>query len=134
MKHYPMPLVVQHKEQRFWRELVEPLVYNDEQGVTIVVNKGFTTDLASIYVLRVFLPWVYALLSGYGDKAAVVHDYLYTLRGYYDNNAVHHPFTRKQADQMFFRALRAEGVAWWRASMFYLGVRAGGWVSWRSGE
>ena len=133
MRYYPQPLIVQHEDRRFRKTLVAPLVYNDDHGTQITVNVGFVTDLASIYVLRFLLPWVYAMLSGYGDKAAVVHDYLYTLHGYYIDG-VYTQVTRKQADQMFFRALRAEGVARWRAYLFYWGVRIGGRRGWNAGE
>lgn len=133
MKHYPQPLIVQHEDRRFRKTLMAPLVYNDKQGARIEVNVGFVTDLASIYILRILLPVVYAMLSGYGDKAAVVHDYLYTLHGYY-HNGEYQAVTRKQADQLFFRALRAEGVARWRAYLFYAGVRIGGGFSWAEDE
>ena len=33
---------------------------------------------------------------------------------------------RKQADDVFYQPLRAEGVARWRAWLFWAGVRVGG--------
>ncbi|MFK3971796.1 DUF1353 domain-containing protein [Pseudomonas sp. NPDC087358] len=70
---------------------------------------GFTTDFASIKVLHnafLFVVFVlFALVSGYGNYAATVHDWLYTTGG----------VSPKDADAVLYRALRAESVARWRA-------------------
>jgi hypothetical protein len=62
-----------------------------------------------------FLFVLFALVSGYGNYAATVHDWLYTTG----------QVSRKQADAVLYRALRAEGVARWRAWLFWAGVRMG---------
>lgn len=129
MKQYPEQFIVAHTDKRFEKRLVAPLVYNDKQFGTIVVPANFVSDLASIYVLRFLAPLLYAVLSGYGDRAAVIHDYLYEHHGLY-GGSVSVRLGRKAADQLFFRALRAEGVALWRAYLFYYGVRAFGRWSW----
>ncbi|MGH8417347.1 MAG: DUF1353 domain-containing protein [Pseudomonas sp.] len=97
--------------------LLDDLVLaDDEQGV-ITVLSGFTTEFASIKVLHnAFLFVLFALVSGYGNYAATVHDWLYTTG----------EVTRKEADAVLYRALRAEGVARWRAWLFWAGVRIGG--------
>jgi hypothetical protein len=97
--------------------LLDELVLADESQRVITVPAGFATDFASIKVLHnAFLFALFALVSGYGNYAATVHDWLYA------TGAVR----RKQADAIFYRALRAEGVARWRAWLFWVGVRIGG--------
>lgn len=97
--------------------LLDDLVLADEDARVITVPAGFVTDFASIKVLHnVFLFVLFALLSGYGNYAATVHDWLYTSG----------TLSRKDADALLYRALRAEGVARWRAWMFWAGVRIGG--------
>ena len=97
--------------------LLADLVLADDDERTIIVPSGFTTDFASIKVLHnAFLFVLFALVSGYGNYAATVHDWLYE----------HGSLTRKEADAVLYRALRAEGVAKWRAWLFWAGVRIGG--------
>ena len=96
--------------------LLAELVLADEDERVITVPAGYTMDFASIKVLHnAFLFILFALVSGYGNYAATVHDWLYE----------HGPLSRKQADAVLYRALRAEGVARWRAWMFWAGVRIG---------
>lgn len=97
--------------------LLDDLVLADDDERVITVPAGFTTDFASIKVLHnAFLFVLFALVSGYGNYAATVHDWLYTTG----------QISRKQADAVLYRALRAEGVARWRAWLFWSGVRIGG--------
>jgi hypothetical protein len=97
--------------------LLDDLVLADEEQRTIIVPAGFITDFASIQVLHnAFLFVLFALVAGYGNYAATVHDWLY-LGG---------QVSRKEADAVLYRALRAEGVARWRAWLFWAGVRIGG--------
>lgn len=97
--------------------LLDDLVLADDDLQVITVPIGFTTDFASIKVLHnAFLFVLFALVSGYGNYAATVHDWLYTTG----------QVTRKQADALLYRALRAEGVSRWRAWLFWAGVRLGG--------
>lgn len=97
--------------------LLADLVLADEDQRVITVPAGFTTDFASIKVLHnAFLFVLFALVSGYGNYAATVHDFLYTFG----------QVNRKEADAVLYRALRAEGVARWRAWLFWAGVRIGG--------
>jgi hypothetical protein len=97
--------------------LLSDLVLADDVERVITVPSGYTTDFASIKVLHnAFLFILFALVSGYGNYAATVHDWLYE----------HGPLSRKQADAVLYRALRAEGVARWRAWLFWAGVRLGG--------
>jgi hypothetical protein len=97
--------------------LLADLVYQDDELGQITVPVGFQTDFASIWVLHnAVLIVLYALVAGYGNYAATAHDWPYT------NGQV----SRRQADDLLYRALRAEGVAKWRAALFWIGVRVGG--------
>ena len=102
---------------KFNHTLLAYLTLMDDEVGTIIVPSGFQTDFASILVLHnVFLFPLFALIAGYGNYAATVHDWLYTTG----------KVTREQADAVLYRALRAEGVAAWRAWLFWAGVRIGG--------
>lgn len=102
-----------------WNTLLSDLVYQDDELGRVTAPVGFVTDFASLQGFKnVVLFVVYALLVNYGNRAAVIHDFLYTKGS--------SPVTRKQADALFYRALRADGVARWRACIFWFGVRIGG--------
>lgn len=99
------------------RVLLADLNYFDDELGPIRVPSGFTTDFASIKALHnIFLFVLYALVAGYGNYAATVHDWLYTDQKH----------LRRVCDDVLYRALRAEGVATWRAWLFWVGVRLGG--------
>lgn len=105
------------------RRLNSDLDYVDRTFGLITASAGFVTDLASIYdTLRYIAPLLYALLAGYGDQAATIHDWLYRGYGILRKGQMYYP-TRKEADQIMYNALREEGVARWRAFIFYAGVR-----------
>lgn len=105
-----------------WR-LTDDLVYGD-----IIVPKGFITNYASIGVFHnIFLYPIYALFAGYGNYASTVHDYLYT------NLHTKPSMPRKDADRVFYEALREEGVAKWRAWLMWAGVRIGGKKAYKGG-
>jgi hypothetical protein len=103
--------------------LLAELVLADEDVGVIVVPAGVSTNFASLDVLHNVLLFVlFALVAGYGNYAATVHDWLYTTG----------QVSRKEADAVLYRALRAEGVARWRAWLFWSGVRIGGAHRYRS--
>ena len=116
MSRFVTTLKTEQTDRRTYK-LLDALVLADEDQRTIIVPAGFVTDFASIQVLHnAFLFVLFALVSGYGNYAATIHDWLY-LGG---------QISRKEADAVLYRALRAEGVARWRAYLFWLGVRTGG--------
>lgn len=83
-------------------------------GHRIDIPEGFVTDFASIPRIfwRVLPPW---------DKhvtASVIHDWLYK------SGRV----SRALADQIFLWAMEDIGVAKWKRTVIYWGVRVGGWV------
>jgi len=108
-------------------QLNKTLGYLDSVHGLIEAQATFITNYASLDSLRNILLFIfYALLADYGDKSATIHDWLYSGYGIRKaDGSIYYP-TRKEADQVLYRALRAEGVARWRAWMFYAGVRVGG--------
>ncbi len=93
-------------------ELTTPLLYRSKLlGRKIIVPVGFKTDFASVPRL----PLVYLAFGGIGDKAAVVHDYLY-----------HSAFDRDLADAILKEALIVCNVPLWKAWMMWAGVRCFG--------
>lgn len=107
--------------------MLDDFTYNDEVFGPITVKKGFETNYASLEALRnLFLFPLYALLADYGDKAATIHDWLYSGNPVTLADGTTRVLTREEADAVFYRALRDEGIARWRAATFYAGVRIGG--------
>ncbi|WP_277962055.1 DUF1353 domain-containing protein [Pseudomonas sp. RIT-To-2] len=102
---------------KWQHRLLADLILDDDLVGLITVPRGFLTDFATLDPLHnpILFPG-FALVSGYGNYAATVHDWLYSTG----------QFSRKVSDGVFYRALRAEGVAQWRAGLFWAGVRAGG--------
>lgn len=102
-------------------------------GVTIKVPAGFITDFASSP------PAVWWLIPPWGKygKAAIIHDYLYQNHRYrsqaqrMSSPLIKLPVTRKYADDIFREAMIVLGVAPWRCSLMYWGVRAFGWLAWK---
>ena len=116
MSRFTTTLKTEQTDRRTYTLLADLVLADDDQR-TIIVPAGFVTDFASIQVLHnAFLFVLFALVSGYGNYAATVHDWLY-FGG---------QVSRKEADAVLYRALRAEGVARWRAWLFWAGVRIGG--------
>jgi len=88
--------------------------YCDQQtGRVIVVPKWYVTDFASVpwYGQEVIDP------QGPTARAAIVHDWLYTIG---------EPGKRQEADDTFYRAMIAFGVDEFHARVAYNAVRAGG--------
>lgn len=94
--------------------LNKPLAYHDLFNNQIyVAHTGFETNLASIpKILRSFVdnddPHI--------KDAAVIHDYLYTIK----------TLTRLQCDAVLFRACRSLGCGLIKAYTVYFSVRLGG--------
>lgn len=93
-----------------------PLIYDDGQA-TYTVRNGFRTDLASFPgIARI---WKSKL--GPTAPPSVLHDALYEAR----------ITSRREADRLFYRALRSVGVKRLDAFVIHLGVRLGGGWYWR---
>lgn len=101
--------------------VLEPLEWRSD-AAHVVVPRGFVTDLASIpRPLRWLLD-----VTGPSREPAVLHDYLYCSQRDYGGN----PVTRRWADGLFRLALAAEGVSLLTRTVYWLGVRLGGWLQW----
>lgn len=102
-------------------ELLEELVLDLCLGAGVVgvcVPKGYVTDLASTprIVWPIFPPF------GQHQRAAIVHDYLYSR---------HARCSRFLADSLFREAMAALGVPLWRRVVMYYAVRLFGWAAFR---
>lgn len=121
---FPLPLKIENladgSEYEF--KLLSQFVFRwqgtkEQPARDLVVPAEFCTDFASIpRPLQGFLDAVNDVAP-----AAVVHDFLYTSQMFE---------SRAMADQIFFDALRANGVGWMRARTLWAGVRLGGWIKW----
>lgn len=103
-----------HKSKRW--VLTKALEYTTEDGWTVEVPSGYSTDLDSVPRI----PIAYAWLKGRATKSAVIHDWLY-----------YNKHDRKEADKIFLEAMKAEGVAAWRRWPIYSAVRAFGWLAYK---
>ena len=80
------------------------------KGITLIIPEGFETDLASIpQILQNIIP-----LIGNHLQAAIVHDMCYRSKV---------GVSKKDADDMFYDAMRSLGVSWWKAQTMYQAVR-----------
>lgn len=102
--------------------LHSPLTYYTEAGEFITAPAGFKTDLASIpRPIQVLLPPI-----GRYDRAAVIHDLLYTTHAV-ENRAI----SKAEADDIFLEALLVCKVNKIKAYSMYLAVSLFGYSSWR---
>ena len=118
------PLVVKKLESGQW-EVYEELEYhvgNKDSDEIIRVPKGTLTDFASVPrgLWNIFPP------DGEYTSAAVVHDFIYGLRGKLPSKT----YTREEADKIFAEAMQVLGVPFWKRYTMFYAVRAGGWVYW----
>jgi hypothetical protein len=99
-------------DNRSW-VVVQDLVFGP-----YTVPAGFVTDLAS---LPAFLRWWTDPWGRHGH-AAIVHDLLYWTQ----------KTTRRQADDVFLRGMKALRVRTTQRYALWLGVRLFGWLAWRN--
>lgn len=103
-------LVVVHVSDDIKR-LVYPLEFESVSlGRVIRVPVGFECDLGSVPRL----PLAYLFFGGVADQAAALHDWLYSGR---------ERVTRKQADTVFYEAMKATRTAAWRRYPMLWAVR-----------
>lgn len=150
MDRFPLPLKAQLPIQGDRAELLAGFMFQDPDHGLVQVPAEFSTDFASVKPLRtiamallllsllVGVLWpkvgaaigtlgfyvlvLYAGVVGYGNAAATVHDRLYVTA----------ELSRRDADAVFLNALRASGVARWRAWLMWAGVRLGGYWRYKS--
>jgi len=89
-------------------------------GRVIIVPEGFKYDKASVpRAVWWYIPRDDAQI----EQAAKFHDWLY------ENQKIEGEWmTRKEADQIFLKILKSEGMRWSKRRMVYLAVRSGGWI------
>lgn len=94
-------------------ELTKPLLFFvgplGSWNVSVLVPEGFKTDLASTPRLL----WPIFPPGGPWIRAAILHDYLYSLPS----------CSRFLADALFREAMYDLGVPWWRRVVMYYAVR-----------
>lgn len=120
--HFPRKLRVEAWDGRT-DTLTEPFIYHRPTGEPIIVPEGFTTDYASIprFFWRILPPRGDGSGAVYGP-AAVIHDYLYQS----------HAKSKADSDLIFYEAMEALEVAFWRRAVMYRGVYWFGGRAWRS--
>lgn len=92
----------------------EEIIYETAAAnMTIVVPKGFPTDLTTVPKI----PLIYETFSDEAIKAAIIHDYLYVSK----------IVSRKLADQIFDEAAHASNVPAWKRKIMYIVLRNFGW-------
>ena len=102
--------VVHYGAKKHWwniqkYKLTKDLEYATKAGVIITVPRGFITNFAT---------WVKP--RGRYDVAAVVHDFLYTVKA-----------PRHYSDRIFNECMRRGGCSQARINLMYYGVRLFGW-------
>lgn len=97
-------------------------VGSEDSGECVTVPKGFLTDFAS--VPRAF--WIIFPPDGEYTQAAVLHDYLYYMKGCIKRKV----YTRLECDKIFLEAMGVLGVPWVTRHSMYRAVRLFGWVPW----
>lgn len=106
------------------KQLIHPLDYFTAvttPGRWIRVPLGFVTDFASVPIgfRNIISP------DGNHNRAAVVHDYLYSRYGRREG------ISRAAADAIFYEAMLDLGVSKLKAWTMWSAVRVGGWIPWR---
>jgi len=115
---FKTPLILQAGTQPDVWIVYEPLVWQDSHIGSIVVPKGFQTDLASIPRILRNVPSLDQ--NGLSRRPAVLHDYLYTQKN----------FSKEYSDVLFYDALRDEGASVLLAQALYDAVRLFGGQAW----
>ena len=118
MSSFTTPFIGELIGKNKWRVYV-PFEYHVgtyPSKIVIYVPVGFVTDFASIP--RFLWPLI-SPIDEHG-KAAVVHDYLYTIR--YDEKSV--------CDKIYLEALIVLKVPKWKRLLLYYGVKYFGWYRW----
>lgn len=112
------------------------VVWTDPKFGTIIIPRGYITDLASTPQILHALPWFDP--SGEGRWGSLPHDYLYTSHrlSWIDvasNHVYGHAEPRLWCDQVLRQALIDGGMSASLAEAYFLGVRVGGWWPWDHG-
>lgn len=115
---------IAYVDGRRWR-VTHDITYHLSDGLHVTVPAGYLTDMASIPRP---LWWIVGPPTGDGPGkqygiAAVMHDYLYTLKS--------RTVSRSRADAAFLEVMLTTDVGPGWAYLLFAGVRIGGWLPWR---
>ena len=117
--------VAEGSETQRLRTMDELRVFSAVLNAVIVIPAGFEFEESiPSFLFSVSRP------RGESKRAACVHDWLYR-KGSYTNLGGTFPVKRKQADAVYHELLLAKGVNPVRAYFRWLGVRLGGWSSFK---
>lgn len=117
------PLRTEHLQEPVdgkWQITINTLTYLSIHGKVYRVPIGTYTDIATVPpfpMLRILVP-----KSGRHSRACVLHDYLCESK----------TVSRKEADQVFLEAMKADKVSWFRRKIMYAGVRSYSIVTFKS--
>jgi hypothetical protein len=106
--------------------LLEPYEYylTEPGGETITVPAGYVTDFASVPKLF----WTFGIDPfGKPARAALIHDFLYSYAG----SCKTPPYTKKEADRIFYDAMGVLGVNGFKRWIMWKAVQAGGKGAWK---
>lgn len=102
------------EDEEGYARLTAPLAFDSLKANRVLeAEAGFRTN----FVTGKKLLFVRRIVQDKMKPAAVIHDLCY------ETGCV----SRSVADAVFYEAMRASGVAWWRAQAAWAAVRACGW-------
>lgn len=119
-------LVLSDQDEEGLFRLEEEFRFLFSTGRFVRAPKGFLTDLDSVPRI----PFIYVLFKNRSVKGAVVHDFLYC--EHHTGGESAETVTREQADDIFYVAMKHEGLPLWLRAALWLGVRLGGGGAWRA--
>lgn len=99
-----------------WLLLADLVYVSSYLDTPIVVEKGFSTDFASVPRI----PFAYWLAGGIAQEAATIHDYLYWKK----------IVPKDIADKIFLEAMEETGISKWRRVPMYWAVKYFGGKAW----
>ncbi len=105
----------QKPKRKHWRTWV---LEEDMKLLGHIIHRGFMTDFASIP--RPFRS-VFSSTSAPWQRAAVLHDYLYSST----------VIDRAYCDKAYYYQARSDGTAKWEAQLQYTALRWFGWLAFR---
>ena len=142
----PQPRIEPHPETIGKYVLLEDFHFEWEAELhrqKLLIEKGFVFDLAS--VPRIFWTPTGITPDRLRWTAPLIHDFPYhhkgilpygsykiwddDLNGWVNSDKI---WTRKNADRLFCRTLREDGISRIKRRMAYRAVRAAGWYAWKT--
>jgi hypothetical protein len=103
-----------------WEDIEFRVELNDKSTTTILVPRGFVTDLASTP------PEIWSIYPPFGKylSASILHDYLYWRQS----------CPRDEADKIFYQTMRDAGVDQATQSRFFMALKKKGGDAWKQND